>query len=163
MCIVHKHTKYRCWVVTTGCESHFWNSARFNILTIAIKKANDISYESPNTQQFGARRTRACHYHGGITPTCHKRGYRFTSIKNNQCNGVAIDKDDSWIVGSIEDFGLICLTGCIDFVSNSLQTVWYFVTKIVLTSSEKKLYQWLRKNFWNSRLKAENLQNFCDH
>ena len=31
----------------------------------------------------------------------------------------------------------------------------YFVTKIVLTYCEK--------NFWNSRLKAENLQNFWDH
>ena len=32
---------------------------------------------------------------------------------------------------------------------------WYFVTEIVLTYCEK--------NFWNSKLKAENLQNFWDH
>ena len=32
---------------------------------------------------------------------------------------------------------------------------WYFVTKIVLTYCEK--------NFWNSRLKAENFKNFWDH
>ena len=32
--------------------------------------------------------------------------------------------------------------------------IWYFVTKIVLV---------MEKNFWNSRLKAENLQKFWDH
>ena len=39
---------------------------------------------------------------------------------------------------------------------------WYFVTKIVLTYYEKKLFV-IEKNFWNSRLKAENLQNVWDH
>ena len=40
---------------------------------------------------------------------------------------------------------------------------WYFVTKIVLTYCEKKNVIVIEKNFWNSRLKAENLQNFWDH
>ena len=40
---------------------------------------------------------------------------------------------------------------------------WYFATKIVLTYCEKNLFYWLRKNIWNSRLKAENFQNFWDH
>ena len=35
---------------------------------------------------------------------------------------------------------------------------WYFVTKIVLTSCEKKVFV-IEKNLWNSRLKVENLQN----
>ena len=39
----------------------------------------------------------------------------------------------------------------------------YFVTKIVLTYCEKKLLYWSKKNFWNSRLEAKNLQNFWDH
>ena len=37
---------------------------------------------------------------------------------------------------------------------------WYFVTKIVLTYCEKKLLGVIEKNFRNSRLKAENLQDF---
>ena len=40
---------------------------------------------------------------------------------------------------------------------------WYFVTKILLTYCKKKLVLVIEKNFWNSRLKAENLQNFWDH
>ena len=40
---------------------------------------------------------------------------------------------------------------------------WYFVTKIVLTYCEKKIVLVIEKNFWNSRLKAKNLQNFWDH
>ena len=40
---------------------------------------------------------------------------------------------------------------------------WYFVTKIVLTYCEKKILIVIDKNFWNSRLKAKNLQNFWDH
>ena len=39
---------------------------------------------------------------------------------------------------------------------------WYFVTKIVLTFCEKKNVLVIEKNFWNSRLKAENLQKFWD-
>ena len=42
----------------------------------------------------------------------------------------------------------------------SFITKWYFVTKIVLTYCEKKIVLAIEKNFWNSRLKAENLQNF---
>ena len=41
-------------------------------------------------------------------------------------------------------------------------TFWYF-TKIVLTYCEKKIVLVMEKNFWNSRLEAENLQNFWDH
>ena len=37
---------------------------------------------------------------------------------------------------------------------------WYFVTKIVLTYCDVPV---IKKNFWNSRLKADNLQNFWDH
>ena len=40
---------------------------------------------------------------------------------------------------------------------------WYFVTKIVLTYWEKKIVLAIEKNFWNSRLKAENLQNIWNH
>ena len=40
---------------------------------------------------------------------------------------------------------------------------YYFVTKIVLTYCEKKNVLVIEKNFWNSRLKAENLQNFWYH
>ena len=41
---------------------------------------------------------------------------------------------------------------------------WYFVTKIDLIYYEKKLfYLVIKKNFWNSRLKAGNLQIFWDH
>ena len=37
-------------------------------------------------------------------------------------------------------------------------------SKIVLTYCEKKMYKLvIEKNFWNSRLKAEKLQNFWDH
>ena len=36
---------------------------------------------------------------------------------------------------------------------------WYFVTKIVLAYCEKKIVLVIERNFWNSRLKAENLQN----
>ena len=47
---------------------------------------------------------------------------------------------------------------------SSFSILWNFdfqlVTKIVLTYCEKKL---IEKNFWNWRLKAENLQNFWDH
>ena len=35
-----------------------------------------------------------------------------------------------------------------------IQNIWYFVTKIVLV---------IEKDFWYSRLKAENFQNFWDH
>ena len=38
--------------------------------------------------------------------------------------------------------------------------IWYFVTKIFQTYCEKKIVLGIEKNFWNSRLKAENLQNF---
>ena len=37
---------------------------------------------------------------------------------------------------------------------------WYFVTKIVLTYCEQKNVLVIEKNFRNSRLKAETLQNF---
>ena len=40
---------------------------------------------------------------------------------------------------------------------------WYFVSKIVPSSCEGKNVLVIEKNFWNSRLKAENLQNFWDH
>ena len=38
-----------------------------------------------------------------------------------------------------------------------LCTKWYFVSKIVLTYCEKKNILVIKKNFWNSRLQAENL------
>ena len=37
---------------------------------------------------------------------------------------------------------------------------WHFVSKIILTCCEKKIVLVIQKNFWNSRLKAENLQKF---
>ena len=37
------------------------------------------------------------------------------------------------------------------------------VSKIVVTYFEKKNVLVIKNNFWNSRLKAENLQNFWDH
>ena len=37
---------------------------------------------------------------------------------------------------------------------------WYFVIKIVLTYCEKKKILVIEKKFWNSRLKAKNLQKF---
>ena len=40
---------------------------------------------------------------------------------------------------------------------------WYFVTKIVVTYCVKKNVLVIEKNFWNSRLKAENWQNIWDH
>ena len=40
---------------------------------------------------------------------------------------------------------------------------WYFVIRIVLTYCEKKIGLVIEKNFWNSTLKAENLQKFWDH
>ena len=40
---------------------------------------------------------------------------------------------------------------------------WYFVSIIVLTYCEKKIVQVIKKNFCNSRLKAENLQNVWDY
>ena len=39
---------------------------------------------------------------------------------------------------------------------------WYFVTEIVLTYCEK-IVMVIKKKIWNSRLKAENLQEFWDH
>ena len=39
---------------------------------------------------------------------------------------------------------------------------WYFVFKIILTYCEKKNVM-IEKNFWNWRLKADNLQTFGDH
>ena len=50
---------------------------------------------------------------------------------------------------------IFCYQNCSDL----LWKKWYFVTKIVLTYCEKKLFQWSR----NSWLKAENLQIFWDH
>ena len=40
---------------------------------------------------------------------------------------------------------------------------WYFVSNIVLTYCEKKNVLVIEKNFWNLRLKAENLQKKLDH
>ena len=40
---------------------------------------------------------------------------------------------------------------------------WYFVTKIDLIYCEKKNVQLIKKNFWNWRLEAKNLQNVWDH
>ena len=53
---------------------------------------------------------------------------------------------------------LVCLTALLTAAEKR-----NFVTKIVLTYCERKLFHWSRKNFWNSRLKAENLQNVWDH
>ena len=61
------------------------------------------------------------------------------------------------------------LTGYFQWVSRIILPIrpkcykCYFVTKIVLTYCEKKIVPVIEKNFWNSRLKAENLQNFWDH
>ena len=40
---------------------------------------------------------------------------------------------------------------------------WHFVSKIILTCCEKKIVLVIQKNFWNSRLKVENLQTYWDH
>ena len=40
---------------------------------------------------------------------------------------------------------------------------WCFVTKIFSTTMRKNCSSDGRKNFWNSRLKADNLQNIYDH
>ena len=40
--------------------------------TSTSTETNNTSYESPNTQLFGARRMRAWHHHRGATPTIHK-------------------------------------------------------------------------------------------
>ena len=40
--------------------------------TSTSTETNNTSYESPNTQLLGARRTRAWHYHGEATPTSCK-------------------------------------------------------------------------------------------
>ena len=40
--------------------------------TSTTTETNNISYESPDNQLFGARRMRAGHHHGGATPTSHK-------------------------------------------------------------------------------------------
>ena len=47
--------------------------------------------------------------------------------------------------------------------ASSSKGKWYFVSKIFITYCEKKLFYWLRKNFWNLRLKAENLHNILNH
>ena len=49
------------------------------------------------------------------------------------------------------------------FFSNRCWKSWkklYFVNKIVLTDCVKKIVLVIEKNFWNSRLKGENFQNF---
>ena len=48
-------------------------------------------------------------------------------------------------------------------ISCEITVKWYFVTKIVLTYCEKKIVLVIKKNFGNSRLKAENLKFFWDH
>ena len=40
---------------------------------------------------------------------------------------------------------------------------WYFVSEIVPTILWEKIVLLIIKNFWNSNLKTENLQNFWDH
>ena len=40
---------------------------------------------------------------------------------------------------------------------------WYFVSKIGLTYCEKKMFPLIEKNFWNSKLKAENFKMFWKH
>ena len=40
---------------------------------------------------------------------------------------------------------------------------WYFVTKILFWPTVRKNCFSDRENFWNSRRKVENLQNFWDH
>ena len=40
--------------------------------TSTSTETNNTSYESPDTQLFGATRMRAWHYHGGATPTFSK-------------------------------------------------------------------------------------------
>ena len=41
-------------------------------------------------------------------------------------------------------------------------SLWYFVTKIVLTLLWEKIVLVIEKNFWNSMLKAENLKFFWE-
>ena len=45
---------------------------------------------------------------------------------------------------------------------NIFKNFWHFVSTIVLTRF-KNFFLKIEKNFWNSRLKADNLQNFWDH
>ena len=62
-------------------------------------------------------------------------------------------------------FGVLMTVGCsmaIVFLSIS-GNKWHFFTKIVLTCCEKKNVLVFEKNFWDSRLKAKNLQNNWDH
>ena len=40
--------------------------------TVAGTETSNASYESPNTQLFGAGKTGAWHYHGGAMPTSCK-------------------------------------------------------------------------------------------
>ena len=49
------------------------------------------------------------------------------------------------------------------FESEVESNEWYFVTKIILTYWEKKIVLLIEKNFWNLRLKPENLEKFWDH
>ena len=37
-------------------------------------------------------------------------------------------------------------------ISSIIIKKWYFVTKIVLTYCEKKLFKWSKKNFWRPRI-----------
>ena len=55
--------------------------------------------------------------------------------------------------------GMFILVSTIIFIGQALvdKDNWYFVTKIVLTYCEKKMFWWSKKKL-NSRLKAENLQ-----
>ena len=66
----------------------------------------------------------------------------------------------SWLI--MHAFIAILLL-CAQVFAAKTSKKWYFVTKIVLTYYEKKIVLVIEKNFWNSRLKAENLQTFWDH
>ena len=94
-------------------------------------------------------------------------------ISPQQLNPAVKGQNNFWIrmfsfTNSYYQFGLTKLRFNGKYVNiminrNNYPEQWYFVTKIVLAYCEKKCSIVREKNFWNSRLKAENLQNFWDH
>ena len=48
-------------------------------------------------------------------------------------------------------------------ISSKIKILLYFTSTIVLTRLKKDIVLVKEKNFWNSRLKANNLQNVWDH
>ena len=75
--ISHKFTEFSVWFLlelkqkeakTASTLQPFQDSEGTSTST----ETNNTSYESPDTQLFGATRMRAWHHHGGATPTFRK-------------------------------------------------------------------------------------------